>query len=31
MTPESFWRQGRNRVELFQVEPGDTLRRLGSA
>jgi hypothetical protein len=31
MTPESFWRQGRNLVEVFQVEAGDTLRRLGSA
>ncbi|MFN2617112.1 MAG: sulfatase-like hydrolase/transferase [Thermoleophilaceae bacterium] len=31
MTPESFWRQGRNRVELFEVLPGNALRRLGTA
>jgi hypothetical protein len=30
MTPESLWRQGRNRVEVFEVN-GTTLRRLGSS
>jgi hypothetical protein len=30
MTPESLWRQGRNRVEVYEVQPGDTLRRLGA-
>jgi hypothetical protein len=30
MTPESLWRQGRNRVEVFEVA-GTTLRSLGSS
>jgi hypothetical protein len=30
MTPESVFRQGRNRVEVFEVLPGAALRRLGA-
>ena len=30
MVPESSFRQGRNRVEVLEIQPGGTLRRLGS-
>jgi hypothetical protein len=31
MVPESSFHQGRNRVEVLEIEPGGGLKRLGQA